>query len=261
MTVPDAQGPVGRRLLAHVVVPAAIGTATGAGVAAASWLVEGQALRGLAALPGAWPALPSLVALAITAVVVRRVTRVLRPPTAEVYIHVVHDPRGRIVLRELPGRVLAAVATVAGGGSQGLESPSALFGASLVAAAWLEGGAHAAWVIAAALLIRTAGTLACVFGGGGGGVFTSLAVTGVFLGQLVATGLGRTESTFLPLLGGACFLGSGYRIPLASMLLVAESTGDLVLTVVAFVAVGLGQVLMADASVSDAQVDVRAGSG
>jgi len=34
----------------------------------------------------------------------------------------------------------------------------------------------------------------CVYGGGGGGVFTSLACTGTFIGQIVAQALGRTES-------------------------------------------------------------------
>jgi CIC family chloride channel protein len=89
-------------------------------------------------------------------------------------------------------------------------------------------------------------------------VFTSLAVTGVFVGELVAQLLGRTESNFLPLLGGACFLGNGYRIPLAGMLLVAESTGELGLTVVGLAAVALGQVLMGDDSVSDAKHEARA---
>lgn len=405
-----------RRVLVQVLVPSVIGAATGAFVAGASLLVEGRALNALAALPGALPALPSLFALLLTLAVVRWVTRVARPATAEVYIHAFHDPHGRITLRELPGRVLAAAVTVAGGGSQGLESPSALIGAALgqfagdrlprvapaelrlwmisgasagiaavfsspgvgtmygievpfrrdldaprlvpsavaagvayatraalvgprhlvefagvpivdatfavgcllvalgcgfgarlfalatealhalapriapwrraaiggvalaalawsghalagswitfgpgyVAADWLAGGEHVQWLLGATLLIRTAGTLTCVFGGGGGGVFTSLAVTGVFIGELVGQLLGRTESNFLPLLGAACFLGNGYRIPLAGMLLVAESTGELGLTVVGLAAVGLGQVLMGDDSVSDAKHDARA---
>lgn len=411
-----ATPPLVRRLLAQIVVPGVIGVATGACVAAASHLVEGLALRSLAELPGVLPALPSLAALLLTLLVVRHVTRVARPATAEVYILAFHDPRARIALRELPGRVLAAAVTVAGGGSQGLESPSALIGAALgqvagdrlprvtpaelrtwtiagggagiaavfsspgvgmmygievpyrrdadatrlvpaavaagaayatrvalvgpsllvqfagtpvvdatfalacllvalgcgfgarlfalatealhglahritpalravtggvvlaalawsghaltgswitfgpgyVAADWLASGAHALPLLAVTMLVRTAGTLTCVYGGGGGGVFTSLAVTGVFVGEIVAAAVGRTESNFLPLLGAACFLGNGYRIPLAGILLVVESTGDLRLAVVALAAVGLGQVLMKDDSVSDAKHDARA---
>jgi CIC family chloride channel protein len=410
----DAPGLV-RRVVVQVLVPAVIGVATGALVAGASLLVEDRALAELAALPGSLPALPSLFALLLTLLVVRYVTRVARPATAEVYIVAFHDPHARIALRELPGRVLAAAVTVAGGGSQGLESPSALIGASLgqlsagrlpriragetrawivagasagiaavfsspgvgamygievpfrrdvdaprlvpsavaagaayltraaligphhlvtlagaptidhvfvlgcvlvalgcgvgarlfalatealhhlatrlapalragiggvvlcalawsghalagswitfgpgyFAAAWIESAQHAPALLAMTLLIRTAGTLTCVFGGGGGGVFTSLAVTGVFIGEIVAQLLGRTESNVLPILGAACFLGNGYRIPLAGVLLVAESTGNLVVTVAGFAAIGLGQVLMGDHSVSDAKHDTR----
>ncbi|MEW6270916.1 MAG: chloride channel protein [Thermodesulfobacteriota bacterium] len=405
-----------RRGLVQLLVPCAIGVATGACVAGASHVVEDLALETLASLPGALPAVPSIFGLLLTLLVVRHVTRVAHPATAEVYILAYHDPHARIPLRELPGRVLAAAVTVASGGSQGLESPSALIGASLgqisggrlgrmvttddarswmvagasagiaavfsspgvgamygievpfrrdvdaprlvpaavaagaaywtraalvgpstlvtlrgeppldallvlgclltavgcglgarlfaiateelhrlasrtsalaraaaggallaalawgahalagawltfgpgyVAARWLEGGEHAVWLLAVTALVRTAGTLTCVWGGGGGGVFTSLAVTGVFVGELVAQALGRSESSFLPLLGSAVFLGAGYRIPLAGMLLVAESSGSLVLTVVGIVAVGIGQVLMGEHSVSDAKRERR----
>lgn len=414
---PDASASAGivRRILVQLVVPALVGTATGACVAGASWLVEGQALKELALLPDALPAVPSLLALLVTLLVVRFVTRVDRPATAEVYIEVFHHRGTKIALRELPGRVLAAAATVAGGGSQGLESPSALLGASLgqvfgdrlprleaherrtwtiagasagiaavfsspavgtmygievpfrrdadltrlvpaaaaagasyltraalvgpshlvvlsgmphldagfvlacalvalgcgcgarlfaratdllrvlgrragavpraalggvvlaalawsghalagrwitfgpgyVAADWLASGEHAVGLLAVTMLIRTAGTLACVFGAGGGGVFTSLAVTGVFVGEIVMRALGRGESNFLPLLGGACFLAAGYRIPLAGMLMVAEATGSLTLTVIGLLAVGAGQVIMGEDSVSDAKRDTR----
>jgi CIC family chloride channel protein len=405
-----------RRLIVQLVVPAFIGTMSGACVAVASWLVEGQALKELALLPGFWPAAPALVALLATLLVVRFVTRVDKPATAEVYIEVFHHPSQRIAARELPGRVLGAAVTVAGGGSQGLESPSALLGATLgqtlgerlprieahelrtwtiagasagiaavfsspavgtmygievpfrrdadltrlvpaavaagaayltrvalvgpsylvvlsgsprldagfalacllvaigcgvggwlfaratevlralgrkagpvpraalggvvlaalawtghelagrwitfgpgyVAAGWLASGEHAVWLLVVTMLIRTAGTLACVFGAGGGGVFTSLSVTGVFVGEIVMRALDRGESNFLPLLGGACFLANGYRIPLAGMLMVAESTGSLTLTVMGLAAVGIGQVLMGDESVSDAKHDTRA---
>ncbi|MBY0275690.1 chloride channel protein [Candidatus Binatia bacterium] len=405
-----------RRALVLLVVPALVGTVTGACVAGASWLVEGRALKELALLPGALPAVPSLVALLATLLVVRFVTRVDRPATAEVYIDVFHHPAKRIALRELPGRVLAAAVTVSGGGSQGLESPSALLGAVLgqelgerlprldeherrtwmiagasagiaavfsspavgtmygievpyrrdadltrlvpaavaagaayltraalvgpshlvvlsrmpqldagfalacalvalgcgagawsfayltdllrglgrkagpiprallggivlaglawaghalagswitfgpgyVAAGWLASGEHAVGLLVATMLIRTAGTLACVFGAGGGGVFTSLAVTGVFVGEIVSAAMGRGDSNFLPLLGGACFLAAGYRIPLAGILMVAEATGSLTLTVIGLCSVGLAQVLMGDESVSDAKRDTRA---
>lgn len=413
-----------RRFATQILVPAAIGVGTGAVVAALSLLVEERALRALSELPSALPALPSLFCLLLTLLVVRYVTRASHPTTSEVFIVAYHDAKTPIVLRQIPGRILGAATTVAGGGSQGLESPSALIGAGLgrilgarlgptaeearswmvagasagiaavfsspgvgtlyglevpfrrdvdarrfipaaiaaasayatrvalvgarhlvafegaanldatfalgcvlvaigsgagarafslgteclrsiahrskpwvraavagavlaalawsghaltgrwitfgpgyVAAGWLASGEHAVWLLVAAMLVRTVGTLTCVFGGGGGGVFTSLAIGGVFVGEIVAQVLGRTETGFFPLLGGACFLAGGYRIPLAGVLLVAETTGDPMLTVVALLAVGLVQIMMGDASVSDAKHESRglseapAGSG
>ena len=60
------------------------------------------------------------------------------------------------------------------------------------------------------------------------------------------------------ILAGACLLAGGYRIPLACMLLVAESTGNLVLTVVGLAAIAMGQVMMKSDSVSNAKHDARA---
>lgn len=131
------------------------------------------------------------------------------------------------------------------------------FGPGYVAAGWLANGEHALWLLAVAMLIRTAGTLTCVFGGGGGGVFTSLAISGAFIGYLVATALGHDETSFLPLLGGACFLAGGYRIPLAGVLWIAETTGDVGLTVVGLAGIAAVQLLMGDDSVSDAKRDHR----
>jgi H+/Cl- antiporter ClcA len=103
------------------------------------------------------------------------------------------------------------------------------------------------------LLIRVAGTLATVYGGGGGGVFTSLACAGAFVGQIVADALGRTESQVFPFLGAVCFLGSGYRLPLACMLLVCEQSGSMKVVLAGLAAVAISQVLMGRDSVSNAQ--------
>jgi chloride channel protein, CIC family len=407
---------VGGVIAWRLVAPAAIGIVTGVCVAAASHLAEGTALEYLQALPGIVPAFVTPCALWVTLLVSMYVTRVARPATAELYIVTYHDPAARIPLRQLPGRVLAAITTVGFGGSQGLESPSALtgagwgdllgrwralgisddaqrtlitagasagiaavfsspavgalygieipfkrdvdaprlvpcavaaacsyaardgligakhlvavhgspridavfiigclavaigcgigarlfarveevfrgrarpqtrvfraaiaglvlallawaghelcgawitFGPGYIAADWLAAHPHPYWLLATALAIRALGTLTCVYGGGGGGVFTSLACCGVFVGQMVAELVGRTDTHVLPLLGAACFLGAGYRIPLACMLYVAEESGDMSVSVAGLVAIAIGQVLMGDASVSDAQRERR----
>jgi CIC family chloride channel protein len=404
------------QLAVQVIVPALIGTATGACVALATWLSEGRVLMAVAALPGAWPALFSPLALLATLGVVTWVTRTTTPSTAELYIVTYYSRDAHLPLRQLPGRVLGAMTTVAFGGSQGLESPSALIGAgfgdllgrarrvllpddvrrsllvcgasagiaavfsspatgmlygmevpfhrdvdarrlvpcafaaasAFVARAWLIGarqlvapgeppridavfvlgvllvgigcglGARAfawagatlkqlarrgtplgraasagvvlaglavaghaltgrwitfgpgylaadwitdgggpLWVLCLALLVRVCGTLTCVYGGGGGGVFTSLACAGVFVGQIVAVAVGRVESHMLPFLGAACFLGAGYRLPLACMMLVFEGTASIPVAIAGVAAIAVGQVLMGRDSVSDAQHEER----
>jgi CIC family chloride channel protein len=404
-----------RRLAVTCALPALIGVVTGACVAGFAWLIEGHALGLLASLPGWFPALLSPLALLLTLGVTQFITRTSTPATAELYIETYHQPGARLPLRQLPGRLLAACTTVAFGGSQGLESPSALLGASFgdvlghargwlrederrslmvagasagiaavfsspgvgmlygmevpfrrdvdaprlvpaavaaacayavrvvlvgssdvvalggtpivdltltagalavaiasglaarifaalheglrrlaqrgrpfwraalaglvlaglaflawrltgrwitfgpgyVASAWLFAAPHALMLLAAVLVVRTFGTLICVYGGGGGGVFTSLALTGAFVGEMVSRAFGRSDPA-LAVIGAACVLGAGYRIPLACMLFVAEAGGGVLFSLLGFGAVALSQTFMGEASVSDAQRDTRA---
>lgn len=409
-------GPPARRLFVVYTLAAAVGLATGGCVAFLAGAIEGVALDRLAAIPGWLPALGSPLALLGTLGVTAWVTRASAPATAELYIETYHRPGARIPLRQIPGRLLAACTTVAFGGSQGLESPSAILGASFgqtlsgarglrltederralmvagasagiaaifsspgvgmlygmevpfrrdvdarplvpaaiaavcayavrvakigpaevvrlhgapevdlrfaagvlvvalaaglaarafagldtvghrfarrgtplvraaaaglvlaglalagfaltgrwitfgpgyVASDWLFAAPHAIGLLLAVLVVRTFGTLACVYGGGGGGVFTSLALTGALVGEIVSRAFGRQDAAFA-VIGAACVLGAGYRIPLACMLYVAEAGGGVAFAVLGFGAVALAQALMGDSSVSDAQTDTRA---
>lgn len=406
----------GGSIVWELLVPALIGAATGACVAALVEGVEHRALRLLASLPGLTPALLAPLAFLLTFLASRYVTRADAPSTSELYIRTYHQPDGRIPLWQLPGRLLATIATVGLGGSQGFESTSAMIGAawgdvigrwkalavsaetrrSLLASGasagiaavfsspavgalygievpfkrdadtprlvpcsvaavcsyftrdWLTGterivtedrlpkldatfllgclivavlcglGARLfAWVeelihthgksqphwlravvagvllaglaaagftlcgewitfgsgyvatnwltaeprplglLGLALAIRAGGNLVSVYGKGGGGVFTSLACNGAFVGQMVAEALGCAETRGLALLGAVCFLGAGYRLPLACALFVLEATGSVAVGAVGLAALAVGQVLMGDASVSDAQADRR----
>jgi chloride channel protein, CIC family len=69
----------------------------------------------------------------------------------------------------------------------------------------------------------------------------------------VAGALGRTESRVFSFLGAACFLGSGYRLPLACMMLVCEQSRSMPVVLAGMVAVAIGQVLMGPDSVSEAK--------
>lgn len=402
-----------RRLLWQLLAPVVVGGLTGACVSGTTSLFEEELLARIASLPGYVPALFSPLALIATWLVGVYVTRTFVPATAELYIITYHTAHGRLPLRQLPGRLLAAATTVGLGGSQGFESPSALIGASwgqvlarltpsedtrrtllaagasagiaavfsspsmgalygievpyrrdvdaprlapcaiaavtaylvrdaligvrplvpvfdlppidatyvaacaavavlcglgarlfaivegglravgrrqtraqravigglllgglavagyalagrwitfgpgYVAADWLFAGAQPLWLLGAVLAVRAAGNLVCVYGGGGGGVFTSLACNGAFIGQAVAETIGRGHSHLLALLGAACFLGAGYRLPIASMLWVGEQSGSVAISVAALAAVAVAQLLMGDDSVSEAKVEER----
>ncbi len=399
------------RPVGTIVVAAAIGAVTGACVAGAWWIGESVALDRLQALPGAWPALVTPLALLATLAVSLGITRAVTPATAELYIETYVTPGARLPLTQIPGRIAAALTTVGFGGSQGLESPSALigagwsglfarwrgvdddayrtliaagasaglaavfasptvgalygievpyrrgadfsrlgpcavaagvgflvrralvgerhlvtladpgpidvtlalaclgtalacgvgarlfaaadawihrsahgtrpltraivgaallpplawagwtlsgawvtFGPGYIAADWLAAGPRSATLVIGALAVRTASLLACVYGGGGGGVFTSLACMGTFIGALVAEATGLDDGGVLALVGSMCFLGAGYRLPIAAALYVAEQSASPAIALLGAVAVAIAYFCMGDATVSDAQI-------
>ncbi len=53
------------------------------------------------------------------------------PATADAYLQAFHDPERPLRMREVPGRMLAAIATLGFGGTMGLEGPSLYLGASI----------------------------------------------------------------------------------------------------------------------------------
>jgi CBS domain-containing protein len=122
------------------------------------------------------------------------------------------------------------------------------------------GAKHTVAVIIAVFLIRAAATSVAVGGGGGGGLFIPLVVQGAVLGSAVSTLFGVHDTTLFPLLGVAAFLGAGYRVPLAAVVFVAETTGRPGFVVPGLVAAATSQLLMASSSVSPYQRDVRTGT-
>ncbi|MDX2192078.1 MAG: chloride channel protein, partial [Gemmatimonadales bacterium] len=120
-----------RQILWLLALPALVGAVAGAGVGVLAGTFEDTGLDWLNHAPGYTAALVSLLALPATFAVVRLAGLIGRPSGAELYIHTYHEPPGRLPLREIPARILAAITTVGLGGSQGFEAASALLGSSL----------------------------------------------------------------------------------------------------------------------------------
>lgn len=114
-------------------------------------------------------------------------------------------------------------------------------------------------LIAALFLIRAAASSATIAGGGAGGVFIPLVTQGALLGRLVGGIAQVPEATLLPLVGAAAFLGAGYRVPIAAVVFVAESTGRAGFIVPGVIATVVAQLMMGSASVTPYQVSIRGG--
>jgi CIC family chloride channel protein len=178
---------------------------------------------------------------------------------ARIFAHVDTWLQHRARARSRIGRALSAgvaLAALTWAGHALLES-WVTFGPGYVAVDWLFAAARPFWLVAVVLAVRAAATLTCVYGGGGGGVFTALATCGAFIGQLVAM-LVHDGTHVYPLIGAACFLGAGYRLPVGTAMLVAESSGDLAVSAAGLIAITIGQLCMGDESVSEAKSTTRA---
>ena len=83
----------------------------------------------------------------------------------------------------------------------------------------------ALWLLVAVFVIRCVASAATMAGGGVGGVFVPLVVGGGIAGRGIAEIVHPERFTLYTLLGVAAFLGAGYRVPLAAVMFVAETTG------------------------------------
>lgn len=114
-------------------------------------------------------------------------------------------------------------------------------------------------LIVALLMLRAVATAACVAGGGAGGLFVPLVIEGALLGRALGALFQTGETTLFPLIGMAAFLGAGYRVPLAAVMFVAESTGRPGFVVPGLIAAVVAQLVMGRGSVSPYQAARRAG--
>ncbi len=108
-----------------------VGVVTGAGVAAFDWLAAEALLDSVLRAPLVLRAVAPLVGLLVAAAALRWLAGGATPSTADEYIRNFHDHARPMGLRSLPGRALAALATLGSGGALGYEGPALYLGAGI----------------------------------------------------------------------------------------------------------------------------------
>lgn len=119
------------------------------------------------------------------------------------------------------GAVLAALAWI----SDALADEPATIGIGYHTIAWALEPRRAVWLVLAIMLLRCLATAATVSGGGVGGLFIPLVVTGALLGRAAGAAFPGLDDNLAVIVGVAAVLGAGYRVPLAAVVFVAEATG------------------------------------
>ncbi len=112
---------------------------------------------------------------------------------------------------------------------------------------------HALWLLAAVFALRCLATATTLAGGGVGGVFVPLVVAGAIVGRGVGDIVNPLDPTLYVLLGIAAFLGAGYRVPLAAVVFVAETTGQPGFIVPALFAAVAAELVMGEQSITTFQ--------
>ena len=108
----------------------------------------------------------------------------------------------------------------------------------------------ALWLLLAVFMIRCLASAMTTAGGGVGGVFIPLVVGGGLVGRGVASVVHPERFTMYTLLGIAAFLGAGYRVPLAAVMFVAETTGKPNFVVPALIAAVAAELVMGEQSIT-----------
>jgi chloride channel protein, CIC family len=157
-------------------------------------------------------------------------------------------------------RVAACGATIAAlfAIGRGLTGESLVLTPGYGVVQWAMAPDRAVALLLAVLLLRCLATGAAIAGGGVGGLFVPLVVAGALLGRAFGAAVGSTDSLFL-VVGIAAFLGAGYRVPLAAIVFVAETTGRPGFVVPGLIAAVVAELIMSRASVTEYQVRSKPG--
>ncbi len=127
---------------------------------------------------------------------------------------------------------------------------SLLLGAGYEVVKWAVEPGRALWVLVAILVLRCMATSAAVAGGAVGGLFVPLVVAGALTGSIIGRAVNHSDLTLFVVIGVAAFLGAGYRVPLASVMFVAETTGRPSFIVPGLIAAVAAELMMGSSSVT-----------
>ena len=108
----------------------------------------------------------------------------------------------------------------------------------------------ALWLLVAVFMIRCLASAMTTAGSGVGGVFIPLVVGGGLTGRGIAELIHEQSAALYTLLGIAAFLGAGYRVPLAAVMFVAETTGKPNFVVPALFAAVAAELVMGEQSIT-----------
>jgi CIC family chloride channel protein len=135
-----------------------------------------------------------------------------------------------------------------------LTGESLISGAGYRVIDWASVPKRSLWVLLALLAIRSLATSASVAGGGVGGLFIPLVVAGALIGSIVGGAINQLDLNLFIVIGVAAFLGAGYRVPLAAVMFIAESTGRPTFIVPGLLAAVAAELMMGRSSVTRYQV-------
>ena len=134
-----------------------------------------------------------------------------------------------------------------------LTGESLVIGAGYGVVRWASDPGHSVWLLLAVLGLRCTATAATVAAGGVGGLFIPLVVGGAITGSAIGSLVDADNITLFVVIGVAAFLGAGYRVPLAAVMFVAETTGRPSFVVPALLAAVAAELVMGRSSVTSYQ--------
>jgi CIC family chloride channel protein len=134
-----------------------------------------------------------------------------------------------------------------------LTGDSLTIGPGYEAIDWALDPRHATWLVFTVFVLRCVATMATVAGGGAGGLFIPLVVGGALLGRTLGGAVHALDTSLFVVIGVSAFLGAGYRVPLAAVMFVAETTGRPGFVVPGLLAAVTAELVMGRASVTQYQ--------